>query len=146
MSQRPYILNYRWKPGALFQASTLKVEFPELKKISYHTLAGMKIGHATGAGRIDKRHLDIRSPEVDGYVFRAPVSAPGVKSMPRRIRPSEDAVLDDLDRQIEALQAQLAALKEQRKGELKRAWDRANVVRLREVLELLPDARGTDRR
>jgi Lhr-like helicase len=140
MSQRPYILNYRWKPGAIFQASTLKVEFPEVRKISYHTLAGMKIGHATGTGRIDKRHLDIRSPEVDGYVFRVPLSAPGVKSVVRRIRPSEAAVLDDLDAQIEALQAQLAALKEQRRSALKRAWDKANVVRLREVLELLPDA------
>jgi hypothetical protein len=141
MAQPPFLLCFRWrKPARIFQASELTAEHPEIRKTAYSNLGGFRFGHSTGTGRIDSRKLDIRSPQVSSYVFRVPATAEGVKSVLRRIRPQEAAALDAIDQDIADLQARLDALRERRKDALHAAWQRANVVRLKEVEDLLrPD-------
>lgn len=135
MAQPEFLLNFRWRKR-IFQASTLKAEHPEIRTTRYQTFGGMRIGHSTGTGRIDRRKLDITSPQVSGYVFRVPASAEGIKSVLRRIRPQETAVLDDLDAGIKQLEAQLEILRERRKQALHTAWQHGNVVRLKELDDL----------
>ena len=145
MAQPEFLLHFRWrKPARIFQASTLKAEHPEIRKTRYHTFGGMRIGHSTGTGRIDGRSLDITSPEVSSHVFRVPASAEGVKSVLRRIRRQEAAALDALDTDIQRLQAQLSALRERRADVLRTAWQHGNVVRLREVEDLLAKPKYTN--
>ena len=144
MAQPPFLLYFRWrKPARLFQASELTVEHPEIRKVTYSNLGGFRFGHSTGTGRIDRRKLDIRSPQVSGYVFRVAATAGGIKGVLRRIRPQEATALDAIDQDIADLQARLDALKELRKETLHVAWQRANVVRLKDVEDLLPDRAPT---
>ena len=139
MAQPEYVLSFRWrKPARAFQASELTVEHPEIRKIRYSNLGGFRFGHSTGTGRFDHGKLDIRSPQVSSYVFRVPATAEGVKSVLRRIRPQEAEQLDAIDADIAQLQAELDALKERRKQALHTAWQRGNVVRLKELEVLLP--------
>ena len=141
MAQPEYLLYFRWrKPARLFQASELIAEHPEIRKTTYSNLGGFRFGHSTGTGRIDRRKLDIRSSQVSSYVFRVAATAGGVKSVLRRLRPQEAEQLDAIDADIARLQAQLDALKEQRKQALHTAWQRGNVVRLKELEDLLPAA------
>jgi hypothetical protein len=125
------------KPSRLFQASILKVVHPEIRKLKQASLSGFRFAHSIGTGRIDRRKLDISSPQISSYVFRVAASADGVKSVLRRLRPQEAALLDEIDSDIEQLQAQLDALRERRKETLHTAWQRGNVVRLKEVEDLL---------
>ena len=139
MPQPQFILNFRWrKPNRLSQASDITVEHPEIRKVRYSNLGGFRFGHSTGTGRFDGRKLDIRSAQASSYVFRIPATAEGIKGVLRRLRPQEAELLDGIDQQIEALQRQLAALKEERSQALHLAWRHANVVRLKEVEALLP--------
>ena len=141
MPQPQFILNFRWrKPNRLFQAAEISAEHPEIRKTTYSNLGGFRFGHSVGTGRFDGRKLDIRSPQVSSYVFRVPATADGLKSVLRRLRPQEAELLDGIDRQIEELQARLAALKEERNQALHLAWRNGNVVRLKEVEGLLPAA------
>src|SRR5690348_1720215 len=145
MAQPEYILYFHWrKPARIFQASELTVEHPEIRRTTYSNLGGFRFGHSTGTGRIDRRKLDIRSPQVSSYVFRVPATAEGVKSVLRRIRPQEAEQLDAVDADITRLQLQIDALKEQRKQALHTAWQRGNVVRLKELEDLLPGAPSGD--
>ena len=139
MPQTQFILNFRWrKPNRLSQASDITVEHPEIRKVRYSNLGGFRFGHSVGTGRIDGRKLDIRSPQVSSYVFRVSATAEGIKSVLRRLRPREAEQLDAIDADIARLQAQIDGLKEQRKQALHTAWQRGNVVRLKELEDLLP--------
>ena len=139
MAQPEFLLNFRWrKPARIFQASELRVEHPEIRKTTYSNLGGFRFGHSVGTGRIDRRKLDIRSPQISSYVFRVPASAEGLKPVLRRIRQAEAAVLDDLDAQIAGIEAELEGLRERRKAALHVAWQRGNVVRLKEIEDMLP--------
>ena len=143
MSQPQFILNFRWrKPARIFQASELTVEHPEIRKTTYSNLGGFRFGHSTGTGRIERRKLDIRSPQVASYVFRVSATAEGVKSVLRRIRLQEAEQLDAIDADISRLQAQMDALKEHRQQALHSAWQRGNVVRLKELEDRMPGARS----
>jgi hypothetical protein len=145
MVQPEYLLYFRWrKPARIFQASELTVEHPEIRKTSYSNLGGFRFGHSTGTARIDRRKLDIRSLQVSSFVFRVAATAEGVKSVLRRIRPQEAEQLDAIDADIGRLQAQLDALRDQRKQALHAAWQRGNVVRLKELEELLPNVPSGD--
>ena len=145
MSQPQFILNFHWrKPNRLFQAVDISAEHPEIRRTTYSNLGGFRFGHSVGTGRIDGRKLDIRSPQVSSYVFRVPATAEGIKSVLRRLRPQECELLDGIDRQIEELQARLAALKEERSRALHLAWRHGNVVRLKEVEALLPSSQPAD--
>lgn len=138
MAQSEFLLNFHWrKPVRIFQASTLRVVHPEIRKLKNASLGGFRFAHSVGTGRIDRRKFDITSPQVSSYVFRVAASAEGVKSVLRRLRPHEAELLDAIDRDIEHLQTQLEALRERRKETLHTAWQRGNVVRLNEVQELL---------
>ncbi len=141
MGQPDYLLNFRWrKPARIFQASQLRVEHPEIRKVKYSNLGGFRFGHSTGTGRIDRARLDISSPEVRSFVFRIAATAEGVKSVLRRIRPQEAGLLDAIDADLARLQTQLDALKQRRADILHRAWQHGNVVRLKDVEALLPTA------
>jgi hypothetical protein len=140
MAQPEFLLNFRWRPARIFQASELTAEHPEIRKTTYSNLGGFRFGHSVGTGRIDRRKLDIRSPQVSSFVFRVTATAEGVKSVLRRIRPQEAEQLDDIDAQIVSLEAQLAGLRDRRKATLHVAWQRGNVVRLKDIKELLPKA------
>ncbi|MDE3076201.1 MAG: hypothetical protein KGJ86_12305, partial [Chloroflexota bacterium] len=64
MAQPEFLLNFRWrKPARIFQAATLKAEHPEIRTTRYQTFGGMRIGHSTSTGRIDRGKLDITSPQ-----------------------------------------------------------------------------------
>ena len=53
-----------------------------------------------GTGRIDRRKLDIKSPDISSYVFRVPATAEGIKAVLRRIRPQESTLLDAIDAEM----------------------------------------------
>ena len=139
MAQPEYLLYFRYrKPARIFQASELMVEHPEIRKIRYSNLGGFRFGHSTGTGHFDRRKLDIRSPQASSYVFRVAATAEGVKSVLRRIRLQAAEHLDAIDADIAQLQAQIEALQARRKQVLRSAWQHGNVVRLKELEELLP--------
>ena len=144
MAQPEFLLRDKWRrPARLFQASTLRAAFPEIRRTTYSNLGGFRFGHSVGTGKLNKRQLDITSPEVSSHVFRVPRSAEGVKSVLRRLRQSEAAALDDIDARIEQLQSELAGLKDRRKELLGAAWDHAHVVRLNELETLLSEPSGS---
>ena len=140
MSQPQFLLNFRWrKPARIFQAAKLTAEYPEVRSVKYHTMGGLRVGHSVGTGRIDRRKLDIKSPDISSYVFRVPATAEGIKAVLRRIRPQESTLLDAIDAEMAEVQSALDALKQRRKEVVHTAWLRGNVVRLKEVEQLLPE-------
>lgn len=140
MSQPQFLLNFRWrKPARIFQTARLTAEYPEVRNVRYHSLGGLRVGHSVGTGRIDRRKLDIKSPDISSYVFRVPATAEGIKAVLRRIRPQEASLLDAIDAEVAKVQIELDALKQRRKEVVHTAWLRGNVVRLKEVEGLLPE-------
>jgi len=139
MAQPEFLLNAR-VAARLFQTSTIRATHPEIRKVRYHSLAGMRIGHSVGTGRIDRKKIDISSPDASSFVFRIAATAEAIKAVLRRIRPQEAEVLDAIDRDIADVQSRLNALKDRRQDALRTAWQRAHVVRLAEIEQLLPTA------
>ena len=138
MAQPEFLLYSRYrKPARVFQASELEVAYPEIRKVTYSNIGGFRFGHSTGTGRYDRRRIYITSPQVRSYVFRVLRTGQAVKSVLRRLRAHEADQLDALDAQINALEAELASLRERRTAILHAAWQRGNVVRLNEVEALL---------
>jgi hypothetical protein len=62
-----------------------------------------------------------------------PKTAAGLKTCVRKLRAQEAKALADIDREINALKAQIAELREQRTVVVKEAWSKGHVVRVNEL-------------
>jgi hypothetical protein len=85
------------------------------------------IPHSVQTDKIDKSRLDIDPWHGTGFVILA--TREGVHSHIRRLRDQEAKILDEID-------AQIAALREQRKEALKLAWQKGNTVTVKELIEV----------
>ena len=144
MAQPQYIVRCRFNKE-LVQANTLDVSW---KKI-YNTrrLRGGFGYVSDDTGKQDKTKIDIRVRDVirdtghraagTNWVEQIERKAADVKTVIRRLRDDEEAVLDNLDQEIMQADAQLKALRAQRAIALREAWTRAHVVRLTEVEALV---------
>jgi len=67
------------------------------------------------------------------FSIHARRTAAGIKDVIRRVRPEEEAVINDIDEKIERLEAEIINLKVDRRAAVAEAWSKAHVVRLAEV-------------
>lgn len=135
MTQPPYLIRFAFGSGSrhLQQAETLRVTHP--KVMEFKDKGGYR--EAIDTGRVLTKELEIRGG-AHHDVTRLARTAAAVKSVVRRLRPEEAAVLDEIDTEIAAVTARLKELRSQRAAAVQAAWTKAHVVRLAEVEALIP--------
>ena len=110
----------------------------EIKAVTYRQLT-KRVGSITVpgfgtipksqlTGEFDKSTLDIIT-DLQNYVVKA--THDEIKKKFRRLRDSEAAELDQIE-------AELSRLREERKAIMQKAWDRGNVVPVKELVEWIP--------
>lgn len=131
---------YRTRRNDVVLVDDLHARFLEKRKPK-HT----KIGDRTYVEQIhngyDKSQVVIRHGKPQGsnglhansVSVVCPKTAAGLKRCVRKLRAQEAKALADIDREINALKAQIAELREQRTEVVKEAWSKAHVVRLNEL-------------
>lgn len=149
---QPKFLVHRGK-GRYYQSDHLRVAHREINRPKGKPFGGMQFVEGTGKYQPELTILASRGPvsvddsyetnplplnangtkTSDHHGQTVPPTAAGVKKVARRIRPVEAQRLDEVDDQIEALQAQVRALRATRAELVALAWSKAHVVTLKEV-------------
>lgn len=134
MIQPRYLVKDRDAKRTVAQTDAPIIYHPEIDKVIG------KIGpfrQVKGTGKFHKDVLGIVAENSNHYTVacqQVPATAEGVKKTLRSLREQEAARLDSIDAEIAALESQLKAKKEERRGLLKEAWSKAHVVTLKEAI------------
>lgn len=125
-------MTYILRPGGpgsrVEMAELLTVEHSEIYRDSGRRIAGIRVMSPTG--RRNRNELLITAYPAPGFHVRTERAA--IRRKIRKLRAQEAA-------QIESLDAQIDELRRQRRELVKAAWERANVVTLKELEELAGD-------
>ena len=129
MTQHRYLVNYNKR---VLQVAYFTAYHPNITVDSGERILEMRVMKSTG--KTDKSKVTLYlGDRGQAFTFTSLLTAAAIKSRIRKLRDSEAEKLDAIDMQLETL-------RQERKGLLRAAWTKANVVTLKEVVEKLKPA------
>lgn len=124
MPQREFLYQER-RGGRIYQPETIDAFYLEAREPTGESLAGMRV--MRGTGRFNRERIHLRAGKFGTLsIERAPDA---VKRHLRRLRPQEAERLDEIDADIERLQAERREL-------MATAWAKGHVITLKEITDM----------
>jgi len=122
--QKPFILKYNGRPT---QVELRRVTYPPITRLK-ETVAIPGFGNAPvreGTGKFNKSQVTLWTSSA---IISVDANKDAVHDRIRRLRQQESQLLDEIDTQIKLL-------RERREAILKLAWQKANIVTVKELVE-----------